>query len=63
MVGAAITSGLLVPSNSWRAKEVIDAIDEQGVSTVEVLRDAFDDSAFRPGGRCPPAGNRRATAP
>ena len=54
MVGAAITSGLLVPSNSWRAKEVIDAIDEQGVSTVEVLRDAFDEF-------CVPA--RRALPP
>lgn len=63
MVGAAITSGLLVPSNSWRAKEVIDAIDEQGVSTVEVLRDAFDEFCVPARRALPPAGNRRATAP
>ena len=43
MVLAAVTSGLLVPSNSWRAEEVITAISERGVAAVEDLRDAFDE--------------------
>jgi hypothetical protein len=40
---AAVTSGLLVPSNYWRAKEVIEVIGGRGVSTVGDLREAFDE--------------------
>ncbi|MGI8451150.1 MAG: helix-turn-helix domain-containing protein [Streptosporangiaceae bacterium] len=54
MVLTAVTSGLLVPSNSWRADEVITAISERDVAAVADLRDAFDEF-------CPPA--RRALPP
>lgn len=37
----AVTSGLLVPSNYWRAAEVITVLDERGVATAADLRDAF----------------------
>lgn len=50
----AVSSGLLVPSNFWRAEEVIGVIDEQGVSGAGDLRDAFDEF-------CAPA--RRALPP
>jgi tetratricopeptide (TPR) repeat protein len=43
MVLTAVTSGLLVPSNSWRAGEVITAISERDVAAVGDLRDAFDE--------------------
>ena len=39
----AVSSGLLVPSNIWRAEEVIDVIDERGVSTAGDLREAYDE--------------------
>ena len=39
----AVTSGLLVPSNYWRAKEVVEVIGDRGVSTVGNLREAFDE--------------------
>jgi hypothetical protein len=45
MVLTAVTSGLLVLSNSWRAEEVITAIREQDVAAAGDLRDAFDDAA------------------
>jgi transcriptional regulator with XRE-family HTH domain len=38
----AITSGRLVPSNFWRAKEVIKAIGARGVPEAAVLRDAYE---------------------
>ncbi|ADB32578.1 transcriptional regulator, XRE family [Kribbella flavida DSM 17836] len=38
----AITSGRLVPSNYWRAREVINAIDAHGVPEVAELRDAYE---------------------
>jgi hypothetical protein len=38
----AITSGRLVPSNFWRAKEVIRAIDARGVPEDVELRDAYE---------------------
>ena len=37
----AVTSGLLVPSNYWRADEVITAIDQHGLPEVADLRDAY----------------------
>ena len=51
---AAVSSGLLVPSNYWRAEEVIDVIGERGVSTAGDLREAYDEF-------CAPA--RRALPP
>ncbi len=54
MVLTAVTSGLLVPSNSWRAEEVITAIREQDVAAAGDLRDAFEEF-------CAPA--RRALSP
>ena len=54
MVLTAVTSGLLVPSNSWRAEEVITAIREQDVAAAGDLRDALDEF-------CAPA--RRALSP
>ncbi|GAA1566554.1 hypothetical protein GCM10009789_20060 [Kribbella sancticallisti] len=38
----AIGSGRLVPSNFWRAKEVIKAIDARGVPEAADLRDAYE---------------------
>jgi len=37
----AITSGRIVPSNQWRAAEIVDAIDERGVGQGAELREAF----------------------
>jgi hypothetical protein len=54
MVQAAVTSGRLVPSNSWHAEEVIMAINERDVAAVGDLREAFDEF-------CAPA--RRALPP
>lgn len=39
-----ITSGLLVPSNYWRAQEVVAAIGERGIPEAAELRDAFGDT-------------------
>ncbi|MGC4938317.1 helix-turn-helix transcriptional regulator [Kribbella sp. DT2] len=38
----AINSGRLVPSNFWRAKEVIKAVDAGGVPEARDLRDAYE---------------------
>jgi len=38
----AITSGRLVPSNFWRAREVIAAVDAHGVPQAAELRDAYE---------------------
>ncbi|WP_020392587.1 hypothetical protein [Kribbella catacumbae] len=38
----ALTSGRLVPSNFWRAKEVIKGIDARGVPEAGELRDAYE---------------------
>jgi transcriptional regulator with XRE-family HTH domain len=38
----ALTSGRLVPSSHWRAKEVIKAIDAHGVAEAVELRDAYE---------------------
>jgi transcriptional regulator with XRE-family HTH domain len=38
---AAVTSGLLVPSNYWRATEVIGVMDEHGVAVAGELREAY----------------------
>jgi transcriptional regulator with XRE-family HTH domain len=37
----AVTSGRLVPSNYWRAREVIDAVTERGVPEARELSEAF----------------------
>ncbi len=37
----AVTSGRLVPSNYWRAREVIDAVAGRGVSEARELSEAF----------------------
>lgn len=37
----AVTSGVLVPSNYWRAAEVITAVDQRGASEAIELREAF----------------------
>jgi hypothetical protein len=37
----AITSGRLVPSNYWRAREVIQAVAERGVPEAAELADAY----------------------
>jgi transcriptional regulator with XRE-family HTH domain len=37
----AVTSGVLVPSNYWRAGEVIDAVAAAGASEVAELREAY----------------------
>jgi hypothetical protein len=36
-----VTSGLLVPSNYWRAAEVISAVDGLGVAEAADLREAY----------------------
>jgi transcriptional regulator with XRE-family HTH domain len=46
----AITSGRLVPSNYWRAREVIRAVDERGVPEARELAEAYRD-ACGDGGR------------
>jgi hypothetical protein len=38
---AAVTSGRLVPSNYWRAREVIHAVAERGVPEARELSEAF----------------------
>jgi hypothetical protein len=38
----ALTSGRLVPSNFWRAKEVIKAVDACGLPEATELRDAYE---------------------
>jgi tetratricopeptide (TPR) repeat protein len=60
---AAVTSGLLVPSNYWRAKEVVEVIDDRGVSGVRDLREAFDEFCVPSGQRCHPAGNQPLARP
>ena len=37
----AVTSGLLVPSNYWRAAEVITAVDGKGIHEAADLREAY----------------------
>jgi hypothetical protein len=37
----AVTSGLLVPSSSWRAGEIITAIEKRGAVATEDLREAY----------------------
>ena len=56
MVLTAVTSGLLVPSNSWRAEEVITAISEREVAAVGDLQDAFDEYCLPARRALPPGG-------
>jgi hypothetical protein len=37
----AVTSGRLVPSNYWRAREVVEAVEPSGVSEAASLREAY----------------------
>jgi hypothetical protein len=37
----AVTSGVLVPSNYWRAREVITAVEAARVPEVAELREAY----------------------
>jgi len=37
----AVTSGRLVPSNYWRAREVVEAVEASGTSEAATLRDAY----------------------
>jgi hypothetical protein len=39
----AVTGGLLVPSNYWRALEVISAVETRGLPEASELRDAYRD--------------------
>lgn len=43
---AAITSGRVVPSNWWRAAEIMTSVESLGIAEVRDLRDAFE--AYRP---------------
>jgi transcriptional regulator with XRE-family HTH domain len=47
----AITSGRIVPSNWWRAREVVAGVQHAGIAEAEYLRDEFE--AFSPA--LPPA--------
>jgi transcriptional regulator with XRE-family HTH domain len=38
----AISSGRLVPSNHWRAREVVEAVQERGMSETADLRSAYE---------------------
>ena len=49
----AILSGRIVPSNYWRAAEVVQAIEARGLPEAEDLRDAYQTMVTE-------AGNRRA---
>jgi hypothetical protein len=44
----AVESGRVVPSNWWRATEVLHGVEQAGVSEARQLRDAYQ--AFRPAG-------------
>lgn len=48
----AVTSGRLVPSNYWRAREVIDAVAERGLPEVRELSEAYREACH---GSEPPA--------
>jgi Helix-turn-helix domain len=39
----AVTSGRLVPSNYWRAREVVEAVEASGTSEAAALRDAYQE--------------------
>jgi len=41
-VMTAILSGRLVPSNHWRAREVVGAVEAPGLTQARELREAFD---------------------
>ena len=38
----AISSGRLVPSNHWRAREVVDAVQDRGLPETADLRNAYE---------------------
>jgi hypothetical protein len=39
----AITSGRIVPSNHWRAAEVVDAVEAKGLPEAADLREAYEE--------------------
>lgn len=49
----AVTSGRLVPSNYWRAAEVITAVQAHGVSEAAELNEAFRELCAPEGGAAP----------
>lgn len=46
VTAVAITSGRVVPSNWWRATEVLSAVESSGIREARDLRDAYE--AYRP---------------
>lgn len=50
----AILSGRIVPSNHWRALEVVTAIEDRGLPEAGDLREAYE--TLRRGGIAPPSG-------
>jgi transcriptional regulator with XRE-family HTH domain len=47
----AVTSGRLVPSNYWRAREVVEAVEATGTSEAAPLREAYRETCAPPGPR------------
>jgi hypothetical protein len=50
-VWTAILSGRIVPSNYWRAAEVVQAIEERGLPEAGELRDAYETMVAHERGR------------
>jgi hypothetical protein len=46
----AVTSGRLVPSNYWRAREVVESVEASGASEAAALRDAYQEFCALGGG-------------
>jgi tetratricopeptide (TPR) repeat protein len=57
----AILSGRIVPSNYWRALEVVTAVEDQGLPEAVELREAYE--TMRNGQIAPPAPRRTAIEP
>lgn len=58
----AVTSGRLVPSNHWRAAEVVVAVDGLGVPEAGDLREAYREVCGGARGRCPRPADPRGRA-
>jgi transcriptional regulator with XRE-family HTH domain len=52
----AVTSGRLVPSNYWRAQEVVEAVESSGASEAVALREAYQEF-------CGPGGHQSSRDP
>jgi hypothetical protein len=64
----AITSGVLVPSNYWRAAEVVAGVERAGIDHAERLREVYEayqpvvkDGSVRPQGPRTAADSRRTS--